>query len=130
MKRDFETGLPTPASRNSIIKHGHQTRAQYRPNSLIPLRFCQIPCRFTYLCVKEPNLPIQFRGENAHALPADREGQSGRVLLRPRPDYPAATVADFSTAVLKHRAILTRMLRGGTAYFRGSSSEPGRDPPV
>ena len=48
----------------------------------------------------ETNLQIQFHGENPPALPAARKGKSGRVLLRPQRDYPAATVADFSTAVL------------------------------
>ena len=48
----------------------------------------------------ETNLQIQFHGENAPALPAARKGKSGRVLLRRQRDYPAATVADFSTAVL------------------------------
>src|SRR5437660_11566716 len=46
------------------------------------------------------HLQIQFYGENAPALPAERKGKSGRVLLRQLRDYPAATVADFSTAVL------------------------------
>src|SRR5205085_6494774 len=46
------------------------------------------------------HLQIQFHGENAPALPAERKGKSGRVLLRQLRDYPAATVADFSTAVL------------------------------
>jgi hypothetical protein len=32
--------------------------------------------------------------------PDARKGKSGRVLLRRQRDYPAATVADFSTAVL------------------------------
>jgi len=48
----------------------------------------------------ETDLQIQFHGENAPALPAERKGKSGRVLLRQQRDYPAATVADFSTAVL------------------------------
>ncbi len=48
----------------------------------------------------ETDLQIQFHGENAPALPADRKGISGRVLLRRKRDYPAPTVADFSTAVL------------------------------
>ena len=48
----------------------------------------------------ETNLQIQFHGENAPALPDARKGKSGRVLLRRKRDYPAATVADFSTAVL------------------------------
>ena len=46
------------------------------------------------------HLQIQFHGENAPALPAERKGKSGRVLLRQLRDYPAATVADLSTAVL------------------------------
>ena len=46
------------------------------------------------------NLPINLHGENTPALPAPRKGQSGRVLIRQQRDYPAATVADFSTAVL------------------------------
>ena len=49
------------------------------------------------------HLQIQFHGENAPALPAARKGKSGRVLLRQQRDYPAATVADFSTAVLNIR---------------------------
>ena len=48
----------------------------------------------------ETNLQIQFHGENAPALPAARKGKSGRLLLRRQRDYPAATVADFCTAVL------------------------------
>ena len=39
-------------------------------------------------------------GGNAPALPDDRKGKSGRVLLRRQRDYPAATVVDFPTAVL------------------------------
>ena len=57
----------------------------------------------------ETDLQIQFHGENAPALPADRKGISGRVLLRRQRDYPAATVADSFTAVLIHES-----LRGGT----------------
>src|SRR2546421_1298942 len=51
------------------------------------------------------HLQIQFHGENAPALPAERKGKSGRVLLRQLRDYPAATVADFSTAVLRFRSV-------------------------
>jgi hypothetical protein len=50
--------------------------------------------------VGPPNLPIQLHGENAPALPAVREGKRGRLLRRPPRDHPAATVADFLTAVL------------------------------
>ena len=52
----------------------------------------------------EPNLQVQFHGENAPAPPAARKGKSGRLLLRRQRDYPAATVADFCTAVLIPRA--------------------------
>src|SRR5271156_6822970 len=48
----------------------------------------------------ETNLQIQFHGENAPALPAERKGKSGRVFPRQQGDYPAATVADFLSAVL------------------------------
>ncbi|CAN1517482.1 hypothetical protein MCELHM10_00990 [Paracoccaceae bacterium] len=34
------------------------------------------------------------------ALPVARNGQSGKVLLCPQQAYPAATVADFCTAIL------------------------------
>ncbi len=46
------------------------------------------------------NLPIQLHGENAPTLPAAREGKRGRLLRRPPRAHPAATVADFLTAVL------------------------------
>lgn len=46
----------------------------------------------------EPNLQVQFHGENAPALPDARKGKTGRLLLRRQRDYPAATVADFCTA--------------------------------
>src|SRR6266481_1874354 len=44
----------------------------------------------------------------ARALPAERKGKSGRVLLRQLRDYPAATVADFSTAVLRYALMNTK----------------------
>jgi hypothetical protein len=44
------------------------------------------------------NLPIQLHGDDAPALPEIRKGKTGRLLRRPQQDYPAATVADFSTA--------------------------------
>ena len=47
----------------------------------------------------QTNLPIKLHGENAPALPAAGKGQSGRLLRRPQRAYPAATVADFCTAV-------------------------------
>ena len=62
----------------------------------------------------ETDLQIQFHGENAPALPADRKGINGRVLLRRQRDYPAATVADSSTAVLTYEAaniMLSRVTR-------------------
>jgi hypothetical protein len=53
------------------------------------------------------NFPINLHGENTPALPDARKGQSGRVLIRQQRDYPAATVADFSTAVLTFFAYAT-----------------------
>ena len=48
----------------------------------------------------QADLPIQLRGGNAPALPENRKGKTGRLLRLPKRDYPAATVANFSTAVL------------------------------
>src|SRR5271167_3724994 len=70
------------------------------------------------------HLQIQFHGENAPALPAERKGKSGRVLLRQLRDYPAATVADFSTAVLTYllSVLILAYMKGkipyGRAFFR------------
>jgi putative transposase len=47
----------------------------------------------------QTNLPIKLHGEYTPALPAAGKGQSGRLLRRPQRAYPAATVADFCTAV-------------------------------
>ena len=44
--------------------------------------------------------PVKFHGENTPALPGVRKGKSGRLLRRPQPDHPAATVDEFCTAVL------------------------------
>ena len=48
----------------------------------------------------QSNLTIQVHGENPPTLPAARKGKGGRLLRRPQPAHPAATVADFLTAVL------------------------------
>ncbi len=48
----------------------------------------------------QSHLPIQVHGENPPALPAARKGKGGRLLRRPQQGHPAASVADFLTAVL------------------------------
>ena len=52
------------------------------------------------LKMSAPNLQIQIHGENTPARPGVRKGKSGRLLRRPQPDHPAATVDEFCTAVL------------------------------
>ena len=52
------------------------------------------------LSTGQPNLPIQIHSENPPALPVTRKGKGGRLLRRPQQAHPAATVADFRTAVL------------------------------
>jgi hypothetical protein len=52
------------------------------------------------LSTGQPNLPIQNHSENPPALPVTRKGKGGRLLSRPQQAHPAATVADFRTAVL------------------------------
>jgi hypothetical protein len=62
----------------------------------------EMPGRLTLahaVSTSQANLPIQLHCENAPALPATGKGQSGRLLRRPQRAYPAATVADFCTAV-------------------------------
>jgi len=48
----------------------------------------------------EADLPVKFHAENTPALPANRKGQSGKVLLCPQQDNPATSVAHFCIAVL------------------------------
>ena len=48
----------------------------------------------------QTDFPVKFHGENTPALPGVRKGKSGRLLRRPQPDHPAATVDEFCTAVL------------------------------
>ncbi|MBQ0803270.1 MAG: hypothetical protein KBT65_00095, partial [Sulfitobacter sp.] len=45
-------------------------------------------------------LPVKFHAENTPALPANRKGQSGKVLLCPQQDNLATSVAHFCIAVL------------------------------
>jgi hypothetical protein len=62
-----------------------------------------MPRRFSLahaLGTGQPNFPIQIHGENPPALPVARKGKGGRLLRRPQQAHPAATVADFRTAVL------------------------------
>jgi hypothetical protein len=51
---------------------------------------------------READLPVKFHAENTPALPENRKGQSGKVLLCPQQDYPATSVAHFCIAVLSH----------------------------
>ena len=51
----------------------------------------------------QTDFPVKFHGENTPALPGVRKGKSGRLLRRPQPDHPAATVDEFCTAVLTLR---------------------------
>ena len=53
----------------------------------------------------QTDFPVKFHGENTPALPGVRKGKSGRLLRRPQPDHPAATVDEFCTAVLTGKGI-------------------------
>src|SRR3546814_649061 len=49
----------------------------------------------------DADLPIKFHGIDLPALPARcRQDIGGRLLRRPKRDYPAATVVGFCTAAL------------------------------
>ena len=52
----------------------------------------------------QTDFPVKFHGENTPARPGVRKGKSGRLLRRPQPDHPAATVDEFCTAVLSQGA--------------------------
>lgn len=50
----------------------------------------------------QANSQIKFHGvDPLSLLRSCRKEIGGRILLRPRTDYSAATVADFSTAALR-----------------------------
>ena len=67
-------------------------------------RDVEMPCRLPLahaFRTSQPNLPIHVHGDDPHALPAIRgKDIGGRLLRRPQRAHPAATVADFLTAVL------------------------------
>ena len=63
----------------------------------------------------EADLPVKFHAENTPALPANRKGQSGKVLLCPQQDNLATSVAHFCIAVL------TRSNRDGEWIFEPNS---------
>ena len=54
----------------------------------------------------QTDFPVKFHGENTPALPGVRKGKSGRLLRRPQPDHPAATVDEFCTAVLSLEVVI------------------------
>ena len=61
-----------------------------------------VRCRpFTHAApTREADLPVKFHAKNTPALPANRKGQSGKVLLCPQQDNLATSVAHFCIAVL------------------------------
>jgi hypothetical protein len=52
------------------------------------------------LRASQTNLPVHVHDKDPPALPVARKGKGGRLLRRPQRAHPAATVADFLTAVL------------------------------
>jgi hypothetical protein len=60
---------------------------------------------------READLPVKLHAESTPALPENRKGQSGKVLLCPQQDYPATSVAHFCIAVLS-RGMAQTMFRG------------------
>ena len=58
----------------------------------------------------QPHFPIQVHGENPPTLPVARKGKGGRLLRRPQQAHPAATMADFRTAVLSQDSEISRLL--------------------
>lgn len=56
---------------------------------------------------READLPVKFHAENTPALPTNRKGQSGKVLLGPQQDNLATSMAHFCIAVLKREIPMT-----------------------
>ncbi|CUH40056.1 hypothetical protein JSE7799_02785 [Jannaschia seosinensis] len=73
----------------------------------------------------QSHLTIQVHGENPPALPAAREGKGGRLLRRPQQAHPAATVADFCTAVLR-RVDVCRLNALQREQRRKADRKPGK----
>src|SRR3546814_8344001 len=71
----------------------------------------------------DADLPIKFHGIDLPALPARcRQDIGGRLLRRPKRDYPAATVVGFCTAALSS-SISARAAALATARSEEHTSE-------
>lgn len=71
---------------------------------------------------RKADLPVKFHAENTPALPASRKGQSGKVLLYPQQDYPAASVDHFCIAVLR----TVRLSKCCAAAFPNAVAQPAQ----
>ncbi|ALI56309.1 mobile element protein [Celeribacter marinus] len=76
-------------------KHHHLRHARTRYPKMVRCR------PFAHAApTREADLPVKFHAENTPALPANRKGQSGKVLLCPQQDNLATSMAHFCIAVL------------------------------
>jgi hypothetical protein len=75
-----------------------------------------VRCRpFTHAApTREADLPVKFHAKNTPALPANRKGQSGKVLLCPQQDNLATSVVHFCIAVLTQEGREAAQARGVT----------------
>ena len=73
----------TPASQYSTLKQATKWDLQNWVNSPIPLRFCQIRCRFTYLCVKQPEYVVLEAPRHGRIT---REARGGETVVSYWPD--------------------------------------------
>jgi hypothetical protein len=92
----------TPASQYSTLEQATKWDLQNWVNSPIPLRFCQIRCRFTYLCVKQPEArvarqPVEL-GDQQHGAAGAAGGQR-RSELRPVSTLAAFQLPELSDQI-------------------------------
>ena len=72
----------------------------------------------------QTDFPVKFHGENTPARPGVRKGKSGRLLRRPQPDHPAATVDEFCTAALINRTYSDMASHYDTAVVPARPNKP------
>ncbi|ALI56890.1 mobile element protein [Celeribacter marinus] len=93
-------------------KHHHLRHARTRYPKMVRCR------PFAHAApTREADLPVKFHAENTPALPANRKGQSGKVLLCPQQDNLATSMAHFCIAVLS-RAFIQLSYLFAQAFWR------------
>src|SRR3546814_16691152 len=93
---------PRSTRTDTLFPYPTLFRSQHLANTVA--RYVEMPRRLALghaVPTGDADLPIKFHGIDLPALPARcRQDIGGRLLRRPKRDYPAATVVGFCTAAL------------------------------